>query len=57
MVNQKDKDKLEKTIRRHFGVVLQQEGSYIFGVGPFVTVTKVFVTPRYKSGQNLSKCF
>ena len=34
-----------ETIRRHFGVVLQQEGSYIYGVGPFVTVTKVFVTP------------
>jgi len=34
-----------ETIRRHFGVVLQQEGSYIFGVEPFVTVTKVFVTP------------
>jgi len=34
-----------ETIRRHFGSVLIQEGSYIYGAGPFVTVTKVYVTP------------
>lgn len=33
-----------EVIRRHFGVVLRQEGSYIFG-SAFVTVTKVYVTP------------
>jgi ribosome-binding factor A len=31
-------------IRRHFGQVLLQEGSYVYG-SAFVTVTKVFVTP------------
>jgi len=31
-------------IRRHFGSVLQMEGSYIYG-GALVTVTKVHVTP------------
>ena len=31
-------------IRRHFGQVLLQEGSHIYG-GAFVTVTKVYVTP------------
>lgn len=31
-------------IRRHFGQVLLQEGSYIYG-SAFVTVTKVYVTP------------
>ena len=33
-----------ETIRRHFGSVLIQEGSYIYG-DAFVTVTKVHVTP------------
>ncbi len=31
-------------IRRHFGHVLQQEGTYIYG-DAFVTVTKVMVSP------------
>ena len=31
-------------IRRHFGQVLLQEGSYIYG-SAFVTVTKVYVSP------------
>lgn len=33
-----------ETIRRHFGTVLTQEGSYIYG-NAFVTITKVHVTP------------
>ncbi|NBU51282.1 MAG: 30S ribosome-binding factor RbfA [Chitinophagia bacterium] len=33
-----------EVIRRHFGQVLLQEGSYIYG-DAFVTVTKVYVTP------------
>ena len=32
-------------IRRHFGIVLQQEGSYIYGTEPFVTVTNVKMSP------------
>lgn len=31
-------------IKRHFGVVLQKEGSYIYG-DAFVTVTQVKITP------------
>ncbi|MFT4758925.1 MAG: ribosome-binding factor A [Paraglaciecola sp.] len=32
-------------IRRNFGIVLQQEGSYIYGMKPFVTVTNVIMSP------------
>lgn len=32
-------------IRRNFGIVLQQEGSYIYGTEPFVTVTNVKMSP------------
>ena len=33
------------TVKRHFSVVLQQEGIYIYGPEPLVTVTNVTVTP------------
>ncbi len=36
-----------ETIKRNFSIVLQQEGSYIFGTEPFVTVTNVILTPDY----------
>jgi ribosome-binding factor A len=32
-------------IKRNFGIVLQQEGSYIYGVEPLVTVTSVKMSP------------
>lgn len=32
-------------IKRHFSIVVQQEGSYIFGTEPLVTVTEVHPTP------------
>ncbi len=32
-------------IKRHFSTVLQQEGSYIYGPEPLVTVTEVQPTP------------
>lgn len=32
-------------IKRNFSFVLQQEGSYIYGAKPLVTVTEVKVTP------------
>jgi len=32
-------------IRRNFGTVLQQEGGYIYGLEPFVTVTNVIMSP------------
>ena len=37
-------------IKRNFSIVLQQEGSYIYGPHPLVTVTEVHPTP------DLSKC-
>ncbi len=36
-----------ETIKRHFSVVLQQEGSYIYGATPFVTITNVILTPDF----------
>ncbi len=36
---------IAETIKRHFSAVLQQEGAYIYGVEPLVTVTNVKVTP------------
>jgi ribosome-binding factor A len=32
-------------IRRNIGFILQQEGSYIYGTAPFVTVTSVKMSP------------
>lgn len=32
-------------IKRNFGIVLRDEGSYIYGTEPLVTVTKVNVSP------------
>jgi ribosome-binding factor A len=32
-------------VKRHFSVVLQQEGSYIYGMEPLVTVTEVIMSP------------
>ncbi len=37
-------------IKRNFSIVLQQEGSYIYGPEPLVTVTEVHPTP------DLSQC-
>jgi len=34
-------------IKRNFGTVLQQEGSYIYGTGILVTVTSVKLTPDF----------
>ncbi|MEM1327295.1 MAG: 30S ribosome-binding factor RbfA [Bacteroidota bacterium] len=32
-------------IKRNFGIILQQEGSYIYGTEPLVTVTSVKMSP------------
>ena len=32
-------------VKRNFGILLQQEGSYIYGTTPFVTVTNVKMSP------------
>jgi len=36
---------ISELIRRNFGLVLQSEGSYVYGVEPFVTVTNVVMSP------------
>ena len=38
-------------MKRNFGMVLQQEGAYIYGVEPLVTVTKVQVSPDLSVGK------
>lgn len=40
-------------VKRNFSIVLQNEGGYIYGVEPLVTVTKVKVTPDL----NLAKIY
>jgi len=40
----KRQEQVAELIRRHFGIVLQSDGSYIYG-DAFVTVTSVLVTP------------
>ena len=42
-----------EVIKRNFSTVLQQEGSYIYGPEPFVTVTNVVLTPDF----NLAKIY
>ncbi|MEZ4932881.1 MAG: 30S ribosome-binding factor RbfA [Saprospiraceae bacterium] len=34
-------------IKRNFSIVLQQEGSYVYGPEPFVTVTNVVLSPDF----------
>lgn len=41
----KRQKQVAEVIRRNFGIVLQQEGSYIFGSEVLVTVTTVKITP------------
>ena len=38
-------------IKRNFSIVLQQEGSYIYGPEPLVTVTEVQVSPDLSVGK------
>jgi len=49
MKNMETKRQLQvaETIKRHFSLVLQNEGSYIYGAEPLVTVTKVKLTPDF----------
>ena len=41
----KKQKQVAEIIKRNFGMVLQQEGSYIYGVEPLVTVTTVKMSP------------
>lgn len=40
-------NQIAEMIKRHFSLILQQEGSYIFGTQAFVTVTSVKMTPDF----------
>lgn len=40
-----------ETIKRNFGIVLQQEGSYIYGSDILVTVTSVKLTPDFSQAK------
>jgi ribosome-binding factor A len=44
MTESKRQKQIGEVIRRHFGTVLQNEGTYIYGTA-FVTVMKVYVSP------------
>lgn len=46
MENKRQKQVAE-LIKRNFGMVLQQEGSYIYGTEAFVTTTSVKVSPDF----------
>jgi len=41
----KRQKQVAETVRRNFSIVLQQEGSYIYGAEVLVTVTSVIVSP------------
>ncbi|MDP4710725.1 MAG: 30S ribosome-binding factor RbfA [Saprospiraceae bacterium] len=41
----KRQKQVAELIKRNFSLVLQQEGSYIYGAQPLVTVTQVVVSP------------
>ncbi len=45
MANSIRQEQVGETVRRHLSVVLQQEGSYIYGTTAFVTVTEIQMTP------------
>jgi ribosome-binding factor A len=38
-------------IKRHFSTLLQQEGNYIYGSTPFVTVTNVRMSPDFNTAK------
>lgn len=49
----KRQKQVAELVKRHFSMVLQQEGSYIFGTQALVTVTSVKITPD----QSLAKIY
>lgn len=46
-------NQVAEMIKRHFSLMLQQEGPYIYGTEPFVTVTNVKMTPDF----NIAKIY
>lgn len=47
MTETKKMRQVAELIKRNFGIVLQSEGSYIYGATPFVTVTEVKMSPDF----------
>jgi len=47
MAETKRMRQVAELIKRNFGIVLQSEGAYIYGVEPFVTVTEVKMSPDF----------
>lgn len=45
------KSQMESLIKRAFSEVLQQEGTYIYGAVPLVTVTNVVITPDFNEAK------
>lgn len=45
MKETKRQQQVSELVKRNFGIVLQSEGSYIYGAQAFVTVTDVKVSP------------
>ncbi|MEM9991014.1 MAG: 30S ribosome-binding factor RbfA [Bacteroidota bacterium] len=43
----KRQKQVAEVVKRNFGAVLQQEGSYIYGAEPLVTVTSVKMSPDF----------
>ncbi|HFA50731.1 MAG TPA: 30S ribosome-binding factor RbfA [Bacteroidetes bacterium] len=41
----KRQKQVAELVKRNFGTILQQEGAYIYGSEPFVTVTNVLLSP------------
>ncbi len=46
-------NQIAELIKRNFSIMLQQEGPYIYGKEPFVTVTNVKMTPDF----NIAKIY
>lgn len=42
---------VEELIKRNFGIVLQSEGTYVFGSQPLVTVTQVKISPDFSQAR------
>lgn len=42
---------VEELIKRNFGIVLQNEGAYIYGTEPLVTVTEVKISPDFSQAK------
>lgn len=47
----KRQKQVAEIIKRNFGIVLQQEGGYIYGSQVLVTVTSVMITPDFSQAK------